>query len=29
MVEGDDHMTIDTVAREIAEAIRHEIGIAS
>jgi phosphoglucosamine mutase len=28
MVEGDDHMTIDTVAREIAEAIRHEIGIA-
>jgi phosphoglucosamine mutase len=28
MVEGDDHMTIDTAAREIAEAIRHEIGIA-
>jgi phosphoglucosamine mutase len=28
MVEGDDQMTIDTAAREIAEAIRNEIGAA-
>ena len=29
MVEGDDHATIDTAAREIAAAIQHEIGATS
>jgi phosphoglucosamine mutase len=29
MVEGDDQMTIDKVAREIAEAVRQEIGATS